>query len=517
MKKTLLACCFAYFGLMAFADTTLAQTAKVVWGPALKEPKKTATTKIIGSDKNGFYTLRTGGYSMFNRVGDSKFLERYDNQNKLVYSKEISIPVPEKPKQKFQFENIYYLNGGLIMFTSHLNKDKRSMYASHISPDGVVDNRLVEVSSISESAKRSSGTFETRLSNDSTKILIFANLPYEKNENEKFEFKVIDNHLQTVSTKALTLPQRDKDVTISNYRVDNEGNVYVMLSTDKSRAEKNRKEQKFTYKVLGYFHKENLTKEYEVAIPNKFITDITFDIDKNQNLVVAGFYAVDKKLKTEGTFFLKVDFETKKVLTQGVKQFGTEFMEMFMSKSKAKSANAGVANMSLDKLIIREDGGALLVAEQAYMYITEINNGRHRSKVYHYVNNDIIFVNINPDGSVQWISRVPKKQHTTNDGAMYSSYSISVMQDKLYLIYNDHAKNIAISEPRKLKQMNKPHKAVTMLVAMDNRGQFTKTALFPAREHKSIVRPSFYLQNNNNVIIYSETERNYRFGNINFN
>ena len=522
MKKSFIACFIACTGLaLASAEAVMAQTVNVAWGPTLKEQRKTATTKIIGNDDKGFYTLRSdySDASIFNRNAQNVILERYDNQNKLVFSRDIILPTPANTKGKFQFEDIYYIDGQLVLFSSYLNKEtgRNTAFANKVSSEGVVENKMVEVSTIEDATKKNAGNFDFVLSNDSSKILVFNNLPYEKNEIEKFKIRVIDQNLETVCNKTLTLKQLDKDAAITNFKVDNEGNVYVLISTNKNREERSNKEQKYTYRVLGYFFKEDLTKEYEIKIPNKFVTDITFNIDKNKNLIVAGFYAEDKKLKTEGSFFLKVDFDSKKVLTQGIKKFGPEFMEMFMSKSKAKKDDAGVAFMNLDKLIVREDGGALLIAEQARAYVVTTYNSRGGSSTtYHYVNNDIVFVNVNPDGSIQWISRVPKKQHTVNDAGAYSSYSVSIVKDKIYLIYNDHVKNIGENDPKRFKIMTNPGKAVTMLATVDNSGKYTRTALFPAKEQKAIVRPSFYLQGDKNVIIYSETGRDYRFGNIRF-
>src|SRR5688572_10951360 len=126
MKKTFIACFMACTGLMlSTAETTVAQTVNVAWGPTLKEAKKTVTTKIIGNDNKGFYTLRSdySNMSMFNRNTQNIILERYDTQNKLVFSKDLVLPVPANPKGKFQFEDIYYLNGQLVLFSSYLNKD----------------------------------------------------------------------------------------------------------------------------------------------------------------------------------------------------------------------------------------------------------------------------------------------------------------------------------------------------------------------------------------------------------
>lgn len=522
MKKTFIACLLTTASLCLGAiENAFSQTASVTWGPILKEPKRTVTSGIVGKDKTGFFTLRDdySKVSLFNRNGQAIFLERYDKENKLVFSKELVVPVPAKIDGKFKFEGLFYLHGQLVMFSSFLNKDngRNTAFANKVNTNGEVENKLVEIASFGDAKKGNPGDFAFVLSDDSSKVLVFENLPDEKKENEKFKFKVLDNELNIISDKSITLPQRDKDTGLSDWRVDNNGNVYVLLSTLKQREERKNKEQKFTYRIFAHYRAEDQTKEYEIKIPNKFITDLTFDMDKNRNLVVAGFYADDKKMRASGTFFLRIDHENKTVLNQGVKDFSKDFLGLFMSKTKAKDENAGVANMRLGKLIMREDGGFLMVAEQAYVYVvrSRSSNGVYTT-TYHYINNDIVFVNINPKGGIDWISRIPKKQHTVNDGAQYSSYSVNVMKDKIYLIYNDNTKNVGMKDAKKYKVMAKPKKAVTMLVAMDNTGNFQKQVLFPAREKKTIVRPSFYLQDDKSVIIYSETGRDYRFGSIRF-
>jgi len=521
MKISFIACLLATVSLyLGAVETAFSQTASITWGPILREPKSSSTTGIIGNGQTGFYTLRSdmSRVSIFNPNAQAIVLERYDKGNRLVFSKELIIPAPANVNGKFKFENLYYLDGQLILFSSFLNKDsgRNTAFANKVSPTGEVDNKMVEVASFGDATKRNSGDFAFILSNDSSKVLVFENLPDDRKENEKFQFSVLDKELNVVAHKSVTLPQLDKDTGLTDWQVDNDGNVYVLLSTQKRREERNRKEQKYTYRIFAYFRAEDEIKEYEINIPGKFITDLTFSLDKTRNLIVAGFYADDKKMRASGTFFLKVDHESKNVLTQSVKDFSKEFLQMFMSKTRAKDENAGVANMRLGKLIIREDGGVIMVAEQAYSYVVQNQTQYGTTYTYHYVNNDIVFVNINPSGEIDWISRVPKKQHTVNDLGQYSSYSVSVMKDKIYLIYNDHVKNIGIQESRKQKVMSKPHKAVTMLVALDNTGNFQKQALFLAREKKTIVRPSFYLQDDKSVIIYSETGRDYRFGNISF-
>ena len=110
-------------------------------------------------------------------------------------------------------------------------------------------------------------------------------------------------------------------------------------------------------------------------------------------------------------------------------------------KEKAKIAeerndnrrSAELYNYSLDELILRSDGGAVLVAEQFYVQEERYNDNpfgyggfgygyypynpysysRYRNNYqtdYYYNYNDIIVVNIRPTGEIEWASRIPKKQ-----------------------------------------------------------------------------------------------------------
>ncbi|RZL34305.1 MAG: hypothetical protein EOP00_31835, partial [Pedobacter sp.] len=221
----------------------------VSWGPVIKSPNKTVTSQIIGSDDEGFYTLRTS-YGLFS-YNDSPYIERYDSKKSLTYSKQLSVPLPAKSKIKVEYQDIKYLKGQLVLFSSYLNKetDTYFSFANKVNKDGTVSPDMVELSRMENvSNKKNKGFFDFTLSTDSSKILVFQARPYEKNNTEKFDMKVFDSDLQTVYFKSIELPVRDKDVDLSNYIVDNEGNTYVLMSVDKAKEEKNSYEQKYFYK-----------------------------------------------------------------------------------------------------------------------------------------------------------------------------------------------------------------------------------------------------------------------------
>lgn len=96
----------------------------------------------------------------------------------------------------------------------------------------------------------------------------------------------------------------------------------------------------------------------------------------------------------------------------------------------------------IDDLVLTDDGGLVLLAEQYYWYTrtTTDQNGRTRT-TYYYVYNDVLGMKINSSGDIAWLTKVPKRQISANDGGYYSSYSMMVDGDKINLYYNDHVDN----------------------------------------------------------------------------
>ncbi|MFI5164332.1 MAG: hypothetical protein ACHQHP_03690, partial [Bacteroidia bacterium] len=142
---------------------------------------------------------------------------------------------------------------------------------------------------------------------------------------------------------------------------------------------------------------------------------------------------------------------------------------------------------------------AVLIAEYSYDYAvttctTDPKTGaRSCHTTYHYVRNNIIAININPDGSIKWYANIPKYQHTINDGGIYNSYMMTTKGSNMCFVYNENPKNL---DPAKVKTakdmytMSNPHKSTAVLVQLSENGEFTKKALFSNKENKMTIEPA---------------------------
>ena len=167
-------------------------------------------------------------------------------------------------------------------------------------------------------------------------------------------------------------------------------------------------------------------------------------------------------------------------------------------------------------IIMKENGGALLTAEQFYISIVTTTDPRTgaTSSTYYYYYNDIIVVDLNPDGTINWTAKIPKKQVSTNDGGFYSSFLMAVRNDNIYLLYNDHIANVNIPNgPQKFVSTRSKKNIATVVVTIDGKGNWKKEMLFTAAETKINFLPKSSMQlSDNEILLYCYARGSNKFG-----
>ncbi|MBA3900194.1 MAG: hypothetical protein H0X62_08310, partial [Bacteroidetes bacterium] len=371
--------------LSFFSIPSQAQDVLVKWGKEHQIPKRSYIKRIIGEDQNGIFLLRSMGETR-NNPGDI-LLERYSTDGiSLMYSNKLSVPKIEG--ENVRFEQIFYINSQLVLFTSYYDQKEsyNAIFVQYLDSlgKGISDPKMVN--KINAPQKKNIGNFEIVLSQDSAKILICSNEPFEKYANEKIHYQVIDaKNLKPLWSNAFDLPYGGRELAISNHIVDNEGNVHMLAKVTRKMG-KDRRQADYFFTIISYIWKDDAVKEYEVSLKDKSVSDIAFKLNPAGDLIAAGFYSnttrgqsnsnstsygfntiqyQEQKSLVAGTFYLKIGQASHKVVSRGMKEFDKNFLKEFMS---AKNVDRGreLYSYLIDHLIMREDGGAILVGEQYY-------------------------------------------------------------------------------------------------------------------------------------------------------
>jgi|GEM_PF-2024612 hypothetical protein len=516
---------FLFLLILTHTQTLKAQTIEVQWGPVLKNDSKNYPMDIIGKDESGFFqiTYRSRDY----------YIEKFSNAMTLIFSHKLEVFVAKgKPTT---YENVVYLKGKIIYFSSYYD-DKNStrvLFGSYISTTtGIAEPKLYSVASFLDQPNKRSMTFDASITSDSSKILIISNIvERSKEENERFNYTIIDDAFNKLANSFIELPYAGVNCRITDYIVDNNNNVHMLyrLNLKKEGLKESDDDVNFAYYLFSYYSSDKSTVEYNLKVGDNVVSGIDIKLDKkNEYLYIPGFYSNKSEYGFKGTFISKIDIQNKKVVYSKTKDFTADFLALFYKKPETTKAGKKVTKELYDYIPrfihITENGEVFVVSEQYWLnvvtstqYVSTGNGGGYTTttRTYYYHYNHLIAVNFNSDGDVAWTAKIPKLQLTTNDAGFYSSIATFVHKDKLYMIYNDNPKNGTSAEVN--YTMSQPLKSQTIITSIDNNGNIEKNVLFKEQDRAAVVRPKFTVQiSPEEVIVYSVRGKQYKFGKLVF-
>jgi hypothetical protein len=499
------------------------------WGKELEASRRSSLNDIIGHDATGIYTVK-GEVNAFGRNAEYT-LEHYDKNFALTKSFDLNL---ESGNLKGDVNSLLHIKNHLYMFYSYADKKtkKNTLFVKEIDKASLkpkLETKEIGEIDFTGKKKKNSGDFFYKVSRDSSKILVVYSLPYDEGQPAKFGFHVLDHQLNSLWEKQVTLPYLDELFDIKSYRVDNVGNAYLLgLVYKEKRKDKRRGLPNYSYEVIACRDKGNTLVQYPVALKKRFITDMQIEILDNQNIICAGFYSEIGKMSIGGTYFISIDAATKEIKTESLRDFGIDFITQNLSerqerKAKRKEEQGDQIELyeyDLDKLLIGKDGSAILVGEQYFFNVVTstrmINGVMSMYTTTHYYYNDIIAVKIDPNGEIQWAQKIPKTQHTTDDGGFYSSYALAIVKGKICFIFNDNPKNIDLKDGPSANY--RASKSIGVIVSLDQNGNVTKQPMFNSSDLEVIMRPKVCEQiSNQEIILFGQRRKNQQFAMVTFN
>jgi hypothetical protein len=131
-------------------------------------------------------------------------------------------------------------------------------------------------------------------------------------------------------------------------------------------------------------------------------------------------------------------------LTLRYEPFDEKFLSVLRQKEGADGIK-GIADANLQEILLRQDGGIVLVAER----YREVQRGASAGRgffrdgmrmIIDYYYDDMFVLAIQPNGQIQWKSALHKKQYSQDDDGTFSSYFLMRTPDKMRLFFNDEIK-----------------------------------------------------------------------------
>jgi hypothetical protein len=256
--------------------------------------------------------------------------------------------------------------------------------------------------------------------------------------HQQFTAVIFDTSYAVQARKEISIPVKPKLFGPITPVLTDQGNFYLLgIEFRTEKRVKNPGES--LYKLISYNFRKNEVGYNDIMVENKFLTDVAISADnRNKRIVVSGFYSDKSVNSTSGVFYYALSEDSMLQTPVVTSTFSPEFLRKMVTEGRVK--NNELVNYSIDRSVIRKDGGAAIVAESFNVTSRSYWDYYMQMWVYHYYYHygNIIALSINPDGTILWSNAIQKDQNSTDDGGYYSSYFSAIMNGKIVSIYNKY-------------------------------------------------------------------------------
>jgi hypothetical protein len=247
--------------------------------------------------------------------------------------------------------------------------------------------------------------------------------------------KVYNAQFEPLWDENIKLKYKWQYIDIASVKVSDDGKVAIIMKVWKPYEERSKGKRNFHYEII-LVSSDGVICQKEVEIGNHFIHQLKSNIDSKGDLHIGGLYSSEGK-QIKGAFYMLLNLEDCSVKNTSKKEFGIEFITQGKSNLEKKKIirywekgkDVGLGTIQLQDIKFRTNGGSIMSGE---MFKT--SSTKDGPTYYHY--NDIYLVDIDPVGNIKWVKKVSKKQLTTDDYGIYSSYFLSVSDNHTNILYS---------------------------------------------------------------------------------
>ena len=497
--------------ILFFSLSLNAQKPVVEIGPEIKIEKDKYFWGHLHSDPTGHYVMlmeSSGGMMLGSNQTLKPIVQKYDRRYSLLFSKEFIVD-----DKDIDFGNMLYASNKFFFCTEQRDKKAKKFTCSVTPVDMNGKAGKVEKVAVVQYEEKDDAPSNViwQMSEDTSKLLV-ATIADDNNDDlkTKVSVNVYDNKLSKQWAKAFTLPYTQEQVSPKTWSLANDGKVYLLAKVyDGSRKKESKKsgdDRRPAYQMILFCFDgtSEKPKESVLSFEKKFVTDVTFKLNHDNDLSCAGFYANDTKGVIQGVFFVRIDGKTGAVVNASQKEISAADLENLDTK-KDRSGDKGLdSDYEFGELILRDDGGIVVTAEKVYVTIESSSTGTSMRTYRIYHSDELFVVSIAPDGKIEWLKVIPKKQ--AGSTTTFNGYSSMVSGSNLYILYNDDEDNIKLPLNHKAKGLSSFKDAAAALVTISSDGKASRRQIFDSKaDADALMVPSDGEQISPNELLFVTT------------
>jgi hypothetical protein len=392
------------------------------------------------------FDLRSGDYSVVGKVGGRIFTYRASSDGYFLdawndsMERAATVILDFFPEKIYDTRFIAYPDKIIVLFQAN-ERGRITQHAALLDATGRLQGQILQLAEVKTGIFGASGNyFSSAVSEDKKYISVYA--ASGKGANLTISHTLLDDELKIVQRSDASYAGENALET-GPALLDNRGNLYLPVTTNTGS-----RDYADGIWLLMLPRGSGRLVHTELPLAGNYGSGLYFRMDNVARRVYAGgFYSPKKSGNYDGILFAYFNTDSGNAATVRRIPLEDRLREASGERSKRRAFN----DYQTRQLIIRNDGGFVLVAEDYYMSVrTGVGVGPYgyynsyyspfmgsqNIREYHY--GDILALSYNAEGVREWSSFIRKDQYSQEDGGVFSSYAFINTGGSLGFLYNNY-------------------------------------------------------------------------------
>jgi len=391
------------------------------------------------------FSFQDGNFEVIGRSGDRIYTYRASNEGFFLDAFNDSMRLKATvaldffPKKIYDTKFINYDNRIIVLYQA-IERNHVIQYAAIL--DGRA--RLMQKPIVLDSAKvgwlsSKREYFSSAISEDKSKIMILA----IGGKSPSVEIKTIlfDNDLHILNTR-ISVSRAENGLALGQMLLDNSGVLYISAY-----SQTGGKDFIDDAGILILPSDKNDFQQINLPLAGNYLSGVHLKLDNQRNICYAGgFYSSKKTGNIDGVAFgaFKPGDDVPGVFKL------LPASEQLRTASGEKNAKKALNDFLAKNIIVKNDGGFILIAERYYVttrnsyygpgygYYSSYYGAFTNPTIREYNYGDILALSYDGNGELEWKNFIRKDQYSQEDGGVFSSYGMINSGGSLVFLYNDY-------------------------------------------------------------------------------
>jgi hypothetical protein len=403
------------------------QSQKVIYSEPDRDDARAMNFEVLGR--------LNGKVLVYKNYRELHFVAVFDNDMKQIGKTRLEFLSGKILSTEFiQYSDYVY------MFYQYQRKNMMYCMAVKLDADGKKMGDPIQVDTTEIDYSSNSGIYTIINSEDKQKIMVFK-INSRSDKAHVLTTNLFDKDLKLLKRTRLVVAMPQRNDFLSEFSLDNDGDLACVRLSGTAANDNINKVSLLTKPAMSdnYF-------SADLKFASIFLDDVRIKIDNiNKHYLVTSFVSKQRRGNIEGLYYSLWDKPTGKELMNATTIFSDEFRDEAKAEGSPKTA---FNDFFLKQVILRKDGGFIVVAESAYTSSRGSNLNRwdylygspywspssyytwnnpagyypwYRSSTYNNLNaltryyaDNIAVISFAPDGKLQWSNVLRKSQFDDN-------------------------------------------------------------------------------------------------------